>query len=154
LPLILDMSEGAHLSIARQHLSTVAKGLIDDREASVKRAAVIDALAAVDRVYSMLGNRGSFAQEEGTVSATLKASEATSKSGEANIPAAAVKKCGRKGRGSTAPIAAGKRGGRRAAACAATATAGGAAAAATSASATSSSAETAAAPAALAAFKE
>ena len=106
-PDLSDMSEGAHLSIARQHLGTVAKGLIDDRESSVKRAAVIDALAAVDRALHA-GQQRVLCARRGTVSATLKASEATSKGGEASIPAAAVKKCGRKGRGSTAPVGEGE----------------------------------------------
>ena len=61
--------------------------MIDDRKGSVKRAAVIDALAALDQAHSVLGNRGSSAQEAvSAVSASLKALAAMSKSKEANIP--------------------------------------------------------------------
>ena len=53
----------------------------------MKRAAVIDALAALDQAHSVLGNRGSSAQEAvSAVSASLKALAAMSKSKEANIP--------------------------------------------------------------------
>ena len=68
---------------------------MDDRKGSVKRAAVIDALAALDKAHSMLGNRGSSAQEEEQSQHHLRRQRQMSKSGEANIPAAAFKEMGK-----------------------------------------------------------